>query len=318
MGASARGAPARVFLPAVVEAVPKAVAGGVRREPISVAGVGADAQVRSVLHRRGAVPGDGAVVVGEGARPRGDPLVALGGHRHALLHQAALPRSGGGAPQARPQRGVPLGQRPAVLLEGLHVPGPVQRQHHVEEAPPPAGPAADQAGVRRGEGHRAQPSQGVGDPGRFASVHGHLLPLPFPVEPRRHGGRPLAVDLAPQVEHVFGERHELTVAGSSERPKALQIVDRLQQVGLPLGVVSDDGHALRGEVQLLDSQVPKAAQFQVPQDHDDGRTRRASDIVEYNGERSPACGRGSSGVGAAESPARTRRNPGPSRLPTAL
>ena len=184
------------------------------------------------------------------------------------------------------ERGIPLDQGAPVFQKCLHVPRRVQRQHHVEEAPTPAGTACDETGVCRGDRHCAEAAQGVCDPGSVVSVHRHLLLPQFPVEPHGHGGWSFAGDRALQVENVFRERAQLTVPDPAERPEALQVVDRFQQVGLSLGVIPYDRHALWREAQLLDPQVPKVAQLQLRQDHDGSRTRnhagsrtrRASDM----------------------------------------
>jgi hypothetical protein len=57
-------------------------------------------------------------------------------------------------------------------------------------------------------------------------------------------------------KHVFSECDQLLGTGSSERPERLQIVDRFEQVGLPLSVRADDRHPLRRKGELL---VPKVA-----------------------------------------------------------
>ena len=84
---------------------------------------------------------------------------------------------------------------------------------------------------------------------------------------------PSPVHDALQVERVLRERGQLAVARAAEGAEALQVVDRFQEIRLPLGVVADHRHPFGREAQLLDPQVAEVAQLQFSQDHEAKRDR---------------------------------------------
>ena len=68
-------------------------------------------------------------------------------------------------------------------------------------------------------------------------------------------------------EHVGVERHHLLITRAPERPKCLEIVDRLEKIRLALGVVADQRDAFRRDLQFLVLEVPKVSKNEPAQPH---------------------------------------------------
>jgi len=68
-------------------------------------------------------------------------------------------------------------------------------------------------------------------------------------------------------EQLLTEGHNLIVPGTSKGPEGLQIVNGLQEIRLPLGVASDDGDTVPGDVQLLNPQVSEVPELEHAQVH---------------------------------------------------
>src|SRR4029453_3282972 len=98
-------------------------------------------------------------------------------------------------------------------------------------------------------------------------VHRHLLPLPALLIGRGHRARAIAVETTRDPEHLFAQLDQLLVRRAPEGAKGLQVVDRLEKIGLPLGVVPYECEPLRRDLELLASQVPEVPELDAAQVH---------------------------------------------------
>jgi hypothetical protein len=63
-------------------------------------------------------------------------------------------------------------------------------------------------------------------------------------------------------EHLLAEAHQLLVRRAPEGAKDLQVVDRFEEVGLPLPVVTHDGDPLRRDLDRLFREVAVVAEVE--------------------------------------------------------
>ena len=182
--------------------------------------------------------------------------------------EPVVPGSYRRGPPVRPERGIALRKRLPIPGQRLHVPVSVEGQHDVQKAAPHMWPAGHQLHIRGREHDGPHPAQGSRDSVHFAPVDRHLLPPPLPVEAHGHGRGPVPVHEPLQVKRVLRKGAQFAVARTPEGTEALQVVDRFEEVRLPLRIVADYRDPFRRKAQLLDPQVAEVAQLQLPQDHE--------------------------------------------------
>src|SRR5262249_16647362 len=100
------------------------------------------------------------------------------------------------------------------------------------------------------------------------AVEARTLPVSGALEAERDFVTPASrVDLRRDVEPLGAEAHDVGIARAARRPEELQIVNRLEEIGLALTVLPDD-HPTRGRPGELDMrEVSKIA---------NGKTRESS------------------------------------------
>ncbi len=199
------------------------------------------------------------------------------------------------------QQGVALLEHPLVVLPHAGQPGRAGGQQLVQEAPPLAGVALDQAEVLRGEQHGAQQAQhiaradvvGAVDPGPVGLARGELqLDQGGAAAVHHRGADPRPLGAQPDQRGVGGD------------PVAAQggdVADRLDQVGLALAVGPDEGRHARVEGNLGPGVRPEVGERQMRNMHGCGLCPPSVD------EPGPRPGWGSAPVGTTSTRPRGRR-----------
>ena len=152
------------------------------------------------------------------------------------------------------------------------------REYDVEVAAPFARATGDDRHVRRREDYHTHGADRVAQPLWLRVSHGHLLPARATVEGRCHLARPLGgLEATLDSKHIVPEPHQLLVRRTAEGAEDLEVVDRFQQIRLPLPVVSDERDALRREIETLIAEVAIPAEVQTGEKHDYGTRLRITD-----------------------------------------
>jgi hypothetical protein len=170
------------------------------------------------------------------------------------------------------QGSIPLAEGLPELLQSVEIPGRVQRENDVQEAPPGSRPLTHQSHVSRREDYRRQPPNPVSQPLRFLTIQGDLLSFPPDLEGGRHLN-PFSF-LSPSkrshnAKKILIKCHKTMVPAAPEGPEGLKVVDGLEKVRLSLSIFADDGNALGWQFQLLVGQIPKVPEFEFTQVHGD-------------------------------------------------
>jgi hypothetical protein len=163
------------------------------------------------------------------------------------------------------KRGVPSRQGPAVPLKRVEIAARRQRQHDVEKAASNAGRPGDQVDVRRRKHHRGKGAECVAHALGNHAVDAYALALARALEPHAKVVPGVRLNGCGDVKSIRAETNEILIACTARRSQNLQIVDRLQQIRLPLAVVADHHQAFGGRRNLDVCEVAKVARDEADQ-----------------------------------------------------
>ena len=143
-----------------------------------------------------------------------------------------------------PQRAVPLGQRGPVCGQRTQIAPVGKREHPIEILPAlPRGPEASPTSAgRNATASQCRPHRSDAWPPRRPLV---IRFCRGRAQVAATGRQAAALDRRPDVEPASAEAGDLLVGGSPERPEQHRVVDRFQEVRLPLAVGAEEHHALR-------------------------------------------------------------------------
>ncbi len=233
-------------------------------------GVGRRRNRGRVLHPRFLTSRDRGVVAGEALLPGAQPARPRLGDAASLVHQPGIPSTQLIRPGVVPQQSVSLGQNLPVALQSRNVSGLHEREDDVEKASPRAGTSGDDFNIAGGEDDCSNPADGLGDPLGLAALDRHLLAAAFPRVTCRHlhllaASARRDVGLDPEVPAPEGD--ELLIPRPAERAEDLQVIDGLQQVGLALTVIADQGRAALRKIDDLVLKIPEITETQPLENH---------------------------------------------------
>ena len=162
-------------------------------------------------------------------------------------------------------RSVAPRERAAIALQRGEIRARAEREHHIEKASPLHRRTRHEHGVARREDHRGERAQRIRHALGLRTVQKNFLAAAEPVEADGDVVRARAFDRRRQMKARLAEGDELRVLRAAQRSQQTQIVDRFEEVRLPLAVLADQRDPRRRQLELRPTKIAEGANRQPPQ-----------------------------------------------------